>query len=89
MAVQRGPSKIEPVPGAPDIVDFHRHVQPMLDKHCVECHGTEDPDGDICLDAGPGYPSHGRGRVLNSYVELVRRFEEVADGRNAHGNHPP
>ena len=24
-----------------------------------------------------------------SYVALVQRFEEVADGRNAHGNHPP
>ena len=89
MAVGRRPSKIEPVPGAPQIVDFHRHVQPLLDKHCVECHGANDPDGEISLDAGPGYPSHGRGRVLNSYVELVRRFQEVADGRNAHGNHPP
>jgi hydrazine synthase alpha subunit-like protein/WD40 repeat protein len=89
MAVQREPSKIEPVPGAPQIVDFRRHVQPILDKHCVECHGVKEPDGDICLDAGPGYPSHGRGRLLNSYIALVRRFQEVADGRNAHGNHPP
>ena len=89
MAVERRPSKIEPVPGVPQIVDFRRHVQPILDKHCVECHGANDPDGEISLDAGPGFPSHGRGRVLNSYVALVRCFQEVADGRNAHGNHPP
>jgi hypothetical protein len=89
IAVARRPSKIEPIPGVPQIVDFRRHVQPVLDKHCLKCHGSNDPDGEICLDGGPGYPSHGRGCVLNSYVELVRRFEEVADGRNAHGNHPP
>ena len=64
-------------------------MQPILDKHCVECHGPNEPDGGICLDGGRGMPSHGRGRVLTSYVALVRRLGEVADGRNAHGNRAP
>ena len=89
MAVERKPSRIEPIPGVPQIIDFRRHVQPILDKHCIECHGLNEPDGGICLTGHQGYPSHGRGRVLTSYVALVSRFEEVADGRNAHGNRPP
>jgi len=89
VALRRGPSRIEPVPGVPPIIDFRRHVQPILDKHCVECHGVNEPDGGICLEGGRGLPSHGRGRVLVSYVSLVQRFEEVVDGRNAHGNRPP
>jgi hypothetical protein len=89
MATQRPPSRIEPIAGVPQIVDFRRHIQPILDTHCVECHGANSPDGAICLTGTRGMPSHGAGRVLMSYVELVRRHEEVVDGRNAHGNRAP
>lgn len=88
-AVRRPPSRIEPIEGIPEIVDFRRHIQPILDKHCVVCHGVNNPDGAICLAGSRGIPSHGAGRVLVSYVELVRRHEEVVDGRNAHGNRSP
>ena len=86
IALGRPPSQIEPIAGVPEIVDFRRHVQPILDKHCVECHGPERADGKLRLDGGHGVPSHGRGRVLTSYVSLVRQLDEVVDGRNAHGN---
>ncbi|MBN2476387.1 MAG: PD40 domain-containing protein [Pirellulales bacterium] len=89
LAVRRRPSQPTPIADVPQIVDFRRHVQPILDEHCLKCHGPDDPDGGICLDGGRGVPSHGRGRVLLSYVALVQRLGEVADGRNAHGNHPP
>ncbi len=88
-ALRRGPSRILPIEGVPQIVDFRRHVQPILDKHCVRCHNAGQRDGELCLEASPGMPSHGRGRVYSSYVALVRRLGEVADGRNAHGNRPP
>ena len=88
-AMQHAPSSIERIEGAPEIVDFRRHIQPILDKHCIECHGENNPDGAICLTGSRGMPSHGAGRVLRSYVELVRREEEVVDGRNAHGNRGP
>ncbi len=88
LALNRQPSPITPVPGTPEIVDFRRHVQPILDKHCVGCHNAKQRDGELCLEASPGMPSHGRGRVFSSYVALVRRLGEVADGRNAHGNRP-
>jgi len=89
MALRRKPSRIEPIAGAPEIVDFRRHVQPILDKHCVACHGPNDPDGGLRLGGDRGVPSHGRGRVLTSYVALVSCFEEIVDGRNAHGNRAP
>ncbi len=89
LALERPPSRIEPIEGVPEIVDFRRHIQPILDKHCVECHGTNNPDGAICLAGSRGVPSHGAGRVLSSYVALVQRDREIVDGRNAHGNRAP
>ncbi len=57
LASQRSPSRIEPIPGAPEIVDFPRDVQPVLDRHCVECHKADRRDGGIVLtgDRGPTY----------------------------------
>ncbi len=89
LAASRRPSPIEPIADLPQIVDFRRHIQPILDEHCVECHGPNKRDGDISLAADRDVPSHGRGRVLVSYVALVSRLGEVVDGRNAHGNRPP
>jgi hypothetical protein len=89
MALGRPASRIEPIAGVPTIVDFRRHVQPILDRHCVRCHGPERADGELRLGGDHGIPSHGRGRVLTSYVSLVRRLGEVVDGRNAHGNRGP
>lgn len=88
-ALRRPVSRIEPIDGVPQIVDFRRHIQPILDRHCVRCHSEGNPDGITCLAGARGVPSHGRGRVLSSYVELVQQFEEVVDGRNAHGNRAP
>ena len=89
LATSRPASRIERIEGVPEIVDFRRHIQPILDQHCAECHGVNDPDGGICLTGHRGVPSHGLGRVLTSYVELVQRHEEIVDGRNAHGNRAP
>ena len=89
LALERRPSRIEPIPDVPHIVDFRRHIQPILDKHCIECHNPQRREGHISLTASHTVPSHGRGRVLSSYVALVSLLNEVADGRNAHGNRPP
>jgi hypothetical protein len=90
LALGRPASRIEPIAGMPEIVDFRRHVQPILDQHCIPCHGPRQAEGDLRLDASAGsVPSHGAGRVLRSYVALISRLGEVADGRNAHGNRAP
>ncbi len=91
LALARPPSPIRPVAGVPDVLDFPRDIQPVLDRHCVSCHdyrrhpgGTEGPRaGDVVLtgDRGPMF-SH-------SYVTLTVR-RQFADGRNeAAGSRAP
>ncbi len=38
-ALHRPPSRIEPIAGVPDVLDFPRDIQPILDALCVNCHG--------------------------------------------------
>ena len=40
-ALSRRPSRIEPIADCPDVFDFPRDVQPILDKLCADCHGYE------------------------------------------------
>jgi hypothetical protein len=82
-AMHRHPSRIEPVVGVPDVLDFPRDVQPILDRHCVRCHSFDRRAGHIVLsgDRGPLY-SH-------SYIALTVR-NQFADGRNRpQSNYPP
>jgi len=44
MALKRRPSRIEPYDDCPDVFDFPRDVQPILDNLCVDCHGYEKTD---------------------------------------------
>lgn len=41
LAMQRPPSKVEPIPDVPEVIDFPRDIQPILDRHCVECHNPD------------------------------------------------
>jgi hypothetical protein len=52
LAVQRDPSQPRPpMWGGTLPPDFEQHIQPILDKHCVRCHGQSEPAGDIDLTA--------------------------------------
>jgi len=54
MALRRPPSEITPPPDAGvHAPDFYYDVQPVLDKHCVKCHGGAEPKGGI--DLSPDY----------------------------------
>jgi len=57
VASRRAPSKIEPIAGVPEIIEFPRDVQPILDKHCVSCHNPDKRSGGVTLtgDRGPTY----------------------------------
>jgi hypothetical protein len=80
-AVQRPPSKIEPIAGVPDVIDYPRDIQPVLDALCVSCHGYEKTAaggpraGRLILtgDHGPLY-SH------SYYMLTIARL--FSDGRN-------
>jgi hypothetical protein len=83
LALKRAPSWPEPLKNIPDVFDFPRDIQPILDKHCVRCHDQEQRSGGIVLtgDRGPMF-SH-------SYVTLTLK-RQFADGRNLpKSNYPP
>ena len=82
LALRRPPSTIEPFDGFPDVLDFTRDIQPILDRHCVECHDHGQREGHVvlCSDLGPTW-SH-------SYFSLLAHLQ-VADGRNGLGNQAP
>ncbi len=80
-ALRRTPSRIQPINDVPDVMDFPRDVQPVLDRHCARCHNHEKRKGGVILtgDRGPVY-SH-------SYYTLLLHWQ-VKDtaGNPAHGS---
>jgi hypothetical protein len=56
-ALRKGPSRIEPIAGVPEIFGFPRDIQPIFDRHCVSCHSAENRDGGVVLtgNRGPTY----------------------------------
>ena len=82
-AMQRETSRIEAIRDVPDVLDFPRDVQPILDRHCVRCHNPDDYKArvDLSADHTPLF--------CESYWTLTQR-KLVVDGRNAsRSNHPP
>ena len=66
LARMRQPSPITPGPDGSKPFSFPLLVQPILDKHCVSCHGSERADGGIVLTAAP------EGAFSRSYNALAR-----------------
>ena len=88
-ALLRRPSRVEPTADCPDVFDFPRDVQPILNKLCADCHGYEKTArggplaGNVVLagDRGPMF-SHAY------FTMTVRRL--FSDNRNrAKSNYPP
>ena len=54
LAARRAPSVPEaPAWGSQRLLGYEWLIQPILDRHCVECHGGENPDGHIDLTSTP------------------------------------
>ncbi len=81
-ALKAPPSAVTPIEGIPDVVDFPRDIQPILDARCAGCHNPKDRRGDVVL-------TRGRGVTFSpAYWTLIMR-DQVADGGNGYGNRPP
>jgi hypothetical protein len=75
MALDRPPSRIKPISDVPDVLDYPRDIQPILNEHCVRCHNPERWGGrvDLTGDHTPVYTV--------SYWTMIKRGL-IADGRN-------
>jgi cytochrome c553 len=83
LAAQRRASTIEACGDVPEVVDFPRDIQPILDRNCLKCHDYDKREGGVILtgDHGPLF-SH-------SYYTLTV-WRQLADGRNRpQSNYPP
>ena len=84
LAVRRPPNRIQPIAGVPEIIDFPRDIQPILDRHCVRCHHPEDRQGGVLLsgDRGPAYSL--------SYYDLFLYLQiQDTSGGSGHGTGRP
>ncbi len=87
-ALKRPASQVQPIANVPEVLDFPRDIQPILDEHCVACHDYQPTaeggsrDGNVILsgDHGPWF-SH-----AFATLTVLRQF---ADGRNGSGNRAP
>lgn len=81
LALGRPASRIEPIEGVPDVLDFPRDVQPILERRCVSCHGYE-----ASAEGGPregGVILTGdRGPMFSHSYYMLTACRQVADGRN-------
>ena len=89
LALRKAPAKIQPIHDVPQVFDFPRDVQPILNALCTDCHGYEKTArggpraGRLILsgDHGPLY-SH------SYYMLTIARL--FTDGRNQpKSNYPP
>jgi len=88
-ALRRAPSEIQPIAGAPEVFDFPRDVQPVLDALCVSCHGYEKtPAGGP--RAGRIILSGDRGPMFSHSYYTLTTAGLFSDGRNqARSNYAP
>ena len=82
LALQRVPSRIEPITDAPGVFDFPRDIQPILNKHCIRCHDSEHRSGKMELtgDHGPWFSM--------GYASLMLG-NQVAHGKDGNSNIAP
>ena len=88
LALARPPSAIEPGPDGSKPFSYPLLVQPVLDRHCVACHGGDEPKG----PDGKGIVLTGaaEGRYTASYNVLARRVPYSSwEGANLAANCEP
>ncbi len=90
MALLREPSRIEPIADAPQIFDYPRDIQPILDRHCLSCHDHRKRRGGIALtgDHGPVFSHSYYALYLNWQIKDTGGNPQHGTGRQP-GNDKP
>ncbi len=65
LALNREPSTISPGPDGSKPLSYPILVQPVLDRHCIECHKAKKPEGKVILTGEPD------GEFSKSYNALI------------------
>lgn len=91
LALRRPPSAVQPLAGMPDVLDYPRDVQPILDRHCLSCHDYDRPPGAAHGPrAGDVILSGDRGPMFSHSYAVMTLRRLFSDGRNEpRGNRPP
>jgi hypothetical protein len=84
MAMKRAPSRIEPFAGIPEVFDYPRHIQPIWNKHCLECHNAEKASGHVVLTGDNNEWFTESFSSLCSHDQMSK-----GSGWGEDGNHPP
>lgn len=80
-AVRREPSQIQPIKDVPEVFDFPRDIQPILDQLCVNCHGYEKTAAGGPR-AGRLILSGDRGPMFSHSYYMLTIARLFSDGRN-------
>ena len=82
MALRSPPARIEKFEGLPEVFDFPRDIQPILDRHCIRCHNSQKRAGKVVLEGD-------RSETFSISYAALTLAGQISDGRNREGNRPP
>jgi len=83
MAMKRPPSPVQPIRDVPSVLDFPRDIQPILDRHCVQCHNSDRREAKVDLSGDK------TAMYCISYWTITTRGL-ISDARNVpYANRPP
>jgi hypothetical protein len=90
LAARRPVSEIVPFEGIPDRIDYRLDIQPIWDRHCVECHNPDKRDGGVLMTSDRGGGHRHTFGLMHSHLSLTATGQ-IVDSRGPHirGDVPP
>jgi len=81
MAMKAGLQRLEPFYGPPRGFSFPKEIQPILERHCVKCHGPDGKGKKLLLTAEPILDSGSKRKWSRAYLALTQTKEGESRGK--------